>query len=327
MSATLSVLGALVAFGFASMLYVYRFRGATRFAGVGEYFRKGWPVFSPLNCLLYVGTKRRARRPWMDLADFPELAAIQENWEVMRDEGLALLESKRFEATKREGTDAAYDVGFRTFFKYGWGRFYVKWYGYEHASAKDLCPRTSEILSGIDAVNGAMFAVLPPHSGLTRHLDPVACSLRYHLGLATPGSNDCYINVDGQSRSWRDGEPLLFDETYLHYAKNETDQPRLILMCDVDRPMGVLGRTVNFFYKLWMRVSVVPNDERDQRGLANRIFGGVAPLLARLRALKATNRSLYVWVKWTINVALALLALGLVAAVTRTITWMISTVG
>ncbi|MGH6634584.1 MAG: aspartyl/asparaginyl beta-hydroxylase domain-containing protein, partial [Gammaproteobacteria bacterium] len=54
-------------------------------------------------------------------------------------------------------------------------------------------------------------------------------SLRYHLGLVTPSSDDCFINVDGVPYSWRDGEAFLFDETYLHYARNDSDQYRLIL--------------------------------------------------------------------------------------------------
>lgn len=49
----------------------------------------------------------------------------------------------------------------------------------------------------------------------------------------------------------------MFDETYLHYARNGSDQPRLILMCEVDRRTNVLGRLVNFFYRGLPRLSVI----------------------------------------------------------------------
>jgi len=97
------------------------------------------------------------------------------------------------------------DVGFNSFFKSGWKRFYLKWYGDNHPSAVELCPRTIELLNGIGTVKAAMFAELPPGSKLVRHRDPYAGSLRYHLGLDTPNDPGCYINVDGQNYAWHDG--------------------------------------------------------------------------------------------------------------------------
>jgi beta-hydroxylase len=65
-----------------------------------------------------------------------------------------------------------------------------------------------------------------------------AGSPRYHLGLVVPKSpGHCRIFIDGEPYSWRDGEDLLFDETYLHYAENTTSDDRLILFCDVERPL------------------------------------------------------------------------------------------
>jgi beta-hydroxylase len=303
------VLSMLIA---ASIVYVYRYRGSARYADFREYFRKGWPIFSPANCLLYVTTQARGSGPIQDVARYPELAALRDNWEVIRDEALALQAQNYFEMTKRPGTPAYYDVGFRTFFKNGWCRFYLKWYGYTHHSARALCPKTVEILSRVPSLNGAMFALLPPGSQLSRHADPMACSLRYHLGLATPNSDDCFINIDGQNHSWRDGKVLMFDETYLHYARNDSAQPRLILMCDIDRPTNPLGSVVNMFYKCLTRLSVVPNTDADRRGFANRVFSSLSPLLGRSQALKQTNRPLYLVLKYSVNTLLLLIALSLI---------------
>jgi beta-hydroxylase len=301
------------AFVLGSLTYVYLYRGKARYENLGEYLTKGWPIFTPLNCLLYMFTQPRARQPIINLDNFHELDEIQNNWETIREEVLNLYQKRYFEQTKQPESQASYDIGFRTFFKYGWSKFYLNWYGYTHDSAKQLCPNTVRILEKIPSVNGAMFTILPPNGQLTRHLDPIACSLRYHLGLDTPNSDDCFINIDEVSYSWRNGKALLFDETYPHYAKNNSDHYRLILMCDVERPMNFIGRFINFCFKGLMRMTVVPNVEGDKRGFANVLFSGLAPVNKKLKALKQTNLKLYKLIKYTINLTLILLAFAVLA--------------
>jgi beta-hydroxylase len=168
-----------------------------------------------------------------------------------------------------------------------------------------------EILKQIPGVNGAMFSLLPARSILTRHLDPIASSLRLHMGLATPNSNACFIDVDSQVYSWRDGEILIFDETFLHHVRNDTDQSRLILMCDVRRPLNFPGRILNACVQFVLRLSVVPNTSKDRRGLVNRIFHWLAPLLGKVKGLKQTHRPVYLAIKWSVNLSLVALGLGL----------------
>ncbi len=313
----------IVAFCIGSMLYVYAIRGNARYQGFGEYIRKGWPMFTPFNCLLYIFTQARARPPIMDVGQFPELAELQENWEVIRDEAQALMDEGGFESITDPDSPSYYDIGFRTFYKYGWTKFYLNWYGYTHESAKQTCPKTVELLSKIPSVNGAMFSLLPPTGKLTRHLDPVACSLRYHLGLNTPNHDDCYISVDNQIYSWRNGEPLLFDVTFLHFVHNDADKPRLILMCDIDRPMSWLGRVLNWPYKQLLRLTVVPNTDEDQRGFANRLFSGVVPLLEKGKRLKETNLAAYKILKYVLNTSLILALAGIIWLALKFILWLI----
>ena len=284
-----------------SLFYVYKLRGQTRYENLTEYLRKGWPLFAPLNCLLYLFTPKAASAPILDTNDYPELKYLRDNWQTIRDEALELYRKQHFDSIKKPGAQSYYDIGFRTFYKYGWSKFYLKWYGYTHASALSLCPKTVEILKQVPSVNGAMFSLLPPGSQLTRHLDPVACSLRYHLGLSTPNNDSCFINIDGNTHSWRDGKDLLFDETYLHFAKNNSDSPRLILMCDFERPTNIFGKFFNFLYKGLARLTVVPNMEGDKRGLANRVFSGLAPVLQKTKALKETHPTRYKFIKYSVN--------------------------
>lgn len=128
------------------------------------------------------------------------------------------------------------DPGFNSFEKGGYRTYRLKWYTKEcAASAAKWCPKTCALLDTIPAIRSALFTVLPPGGRLGRHHDPVASSLRYHIGLLTPNSEKCALTLDGVVHPWRDGEELLFDQTYLHSAINDTDTPRVILFCDVDK--------------------------------------------------------------------------------------------
>lgn len=248
---------------------------------------------APFNAPLYAFSAVR-NAPLLDRRDFPALDRLRDNWQVIRDEGLALLSNGEIKAAAKHD-----DAGFHSFFKTGWTRFYLKWYGDSLPSAAETCPRTVALLATIPQVKAAMFAVLPPGGYLGAHRDPFAGSLRYHLGLMTPNDDRCHINVDGEIHSWRDGEDVLFDETYIHYAQNGTDKHRLILFCDVERPMNnAVARAYNrAASQLFMATSATQNRDGEKIGVVNRIFGLVYPLRLKLKALKKRSRKLYYAIK------------------------------
>jgi beta-hydroxylase len=119
-----------------------------------------------------------------------------------------------------------------------------------------------------------MFALLPGGSHLNPHRDPFAGSLRYHLGLSTPNSDDCRIYVDGQVYAWRDGEDVMFDETYVHWVKNETEQTRVILFCDIERPLSNrLMAAINHRVSAFLGRATAPQNLDDERvGGINRAY-------------------------------------------------------
>ena len=145
-----------------------------------------------------------------------------------------------------------------------------------------------------------MFAVLPAGSQLMQHRDPYAGSLRYHLGLITPNSDNCNITVDGQNYAWHDGEDVLFDETYIHQAHNQTDIDRLILFCDVERPVKtVFGRAWNNFFGWFvMAAAASPNMGDDKTGNINKVFRYIYSIRLVGKRLKAYNERLYYAVKY-----------------------------
>ena len=257
---------------------------------------------APYNAFAYL-TSRAPNRPYLDAADFPDLKPLTDNWRVIRDEGLKLLD----EGMVREATGHN-DIGFHTFFKRGWRRFYLKWYDAPQPSAERLCPKTVALLNEVPSVHGAMFATLPPGGRLGAHRDPFAGSLRYHLGLRTPNADACWIEVDGRRYSWRDGEAVMFDETFVHTAENATEVNRLILFCDVERPMWAPAAAVNrWVMRHVMRATATQNEAGERIGAINRAFGVLFEVKEAGQRLKARNRRLYYALKYaTILAVLAL---------------------
>ena len=131
--------------------------------------------------------------------------------------------------------------------KKDWLKLYIKWFSDITIEARTFCPKTSALIESLPRVKTAMFSVLKPHTRIFPHRGPFKGCIRFHLGLTTPNSPDCYIVVDGNKYFWKDGEGILFDDTYVHYVVNDTDEERTILFCDIVRPCFGFGKQLNDF--------------------------------------------------------------------------------
>lgn len=258
---------------------------------------------APYNTLMYLFSATPPT-PYINVDDFPELKPLAERWTEIRDEAIKLFDEGFIRAAEKGN-----DVGFRTFFRTGWKRFYVKWYDDALPSAKALCPKTTALVASIPAVNAAMFTLLPPGARLGAHRDPFAGSLRYHLGLVTPNSPDCHITVDGQDYYWKNGEAVMFDETFVHTAENRTQTARLILLCDIERPLtNRFARWLNRVIGWRMiRSAASPNLEGEKVGALSGLFQHVHQVQQVGKRIKAWNRQVYYALKWALILGLVYL--------------------
>lgn len=80
----------------------------------------------------------------------------------------------------------------------------------------------------------AMFSSLRPHTRIPPHTGVANFRLVVHLPLILPGQ--CYFRVGGETREWRLGEAWVFDDTLEHEAWNDSDETRIILICDIWNP-------------------------------------------------------------------------------------------
>ena len=123
----------------------------------------------------------------------------------------------------------------------------------------------------------------------------------------TPNDAACRIVVDGEPYAWRDGEAVVFDETYVHHAENGTGRDRLILFCDVERPLrGRVPRAVNrWLGDHLMRATRGANDATEQVGAVSAAFSRVYEVRLLGKRIKAWNRNVYYGIKYALLVALA----------------------
>lgn len=102
------------------------------------------------------------------------------------------------------------------------------------------CPRTMAVLAELDqphvpgASPNAMFSLLAPRTRIPPHTGVANTRLVCHLPLVVPPS--CGFRVGATTREWRLGEAFVFDDTIEHEAWNESDELRVIFICDFWAP-------------------------------------------------------------------------------------------
>jgi aspartyl/asparaginyl beta-hydroxylase (cupin superfamily) len=76
---------------------------------------------------------------------------------------------------------------------------------------------------------------LAPHTAIPPHTGETNARLVAHLPLIVPPG--CAYRVGYENRAWREGELLIFDDTIEHEARNDSDQPRVVLIFDIWNPL------------------------------------------------------------------------------------------
>lgn len=240
----------------------------------------------------------------IDPAILPELKLLEDNWETIRDEALLLYQQGHI-AIKED------DLPGSSFYKDNrWTSFYLKIYDNQIPSAYQLAPKTMALIEQVPSMRMALFACLNPGKKLNNHHDPFAYTLRYSLGLSTPNNKYCGLMINGENYQWADGESILFDETYLHNAYNDADEPRIILMTDVDRPLkSALVQTLYYWFGFWFnRLFSVDNLDKQYTGFGNKLGKGLNAYKALLKKFKRWNKSIYTATKLSL---LALVIYGM----------------
>jgi len=128
-----------------------------------------------------------------------------------------------------------------------WNVFMLEITGHKPAQNRAKCPETCRVLDRVPNMIQAFFSILDPGKSVPEHEGPYLGYLRYHLGVRVPKQNPPKLVVNAQDYVWKEGEAVLFDDSYPHSVINHSDEPRAVLIVDVRRPMPLLADLANRF--------------------------------------------------------------------------------
>ncbi len=167
-----------------------------------------------------------AARAWYEPDSFPWIGTLEDRWREARAELEALLEQPGSFTPFADGDGAAYREE-----KFGLRDRRDSWTVYDLLSFEGAarCPRAAALVA--EALGEPLLAQfsrlrpgthLPPHCGLSND------RLTVHLGLSIPPG--CTIRVGSETRAWREGECLVFDDSFEHEVWHLGERDRVVLL-------------------------------------------------------------------------------------------------
>jgi aspartyl/asparaginyl beta-hydroxylase (cupin superfamily) len=121
-----------------------------------------------------------------------------------------------------------------------WSTLYIWEKGGRVPELAEHFPRTLAAIEALDLPRittrapSILFSRLAAGARIPAHHGMLNARLVCHLPLVVPPG--CGFRVGGETRAWREGELLVFDDTVEHEAWNEGKEDRIILIFDIWRP-------------------------------------------------------------------------------------------
>ena len=212
--------------------------------------------------------------PVIDRAHFPFLDAFEAQWQEIRAELDAVLEHRDaiplFQEISPHQKRIATGDNWRTFILYGFGT--------AHEKNCARAPVTAALLNTVPKLQTAWFSILTPHYHIPPHRGVTKSIVRCHVGLKIPTDREkCRLRLVDETLVWREGELFVFDDTYDHEVWNETDEERVVLIFDFNRPMRFWGRLLNTcFVAALKQTSYYQEPKRNMPALDARFDAAVA---------------------------------------------------
>ncbi|XP_077297504.1 aspartyl beta-hydroxylase isoform X2 [Arctopsyche grandis] len=183
---------------------------------------------SPQQRSLY-NVDRLTGRPWWRPDQTPYVKLIKEleaNWQKIAKEATEIQSHFKLEQENLKDTGH-------------WSQYELFVRGVEIKSHCVKCPITCQIVRSEAAARGCRrgqikFSAMTPGTHVFAHTGPTNCRLRAHLGLQ--GTDNTYIRVDKETRSWEVGKVFIFDDSFEHEVWHNGTTFRIVLIVDLWHP-------------------------------------------------------------------------------------------
>ncbi|KAF0718999.1 Aste57867_1342 [Aphanomyces stellatus] len=173
-------------------------------------------------------------QPFHDAKDFPWTKAFEENLDTIRAEYLALKDRQKSSDYVLTGQEHSLHQG-----QWDWFSYVTK--GKRTSAFEAECPTTAALLNAVPGFMTslpfayAFFSSLQPKSAIKPHSAPCNIRLRCHFPLWVP--KDCGIRVADETREWKEGRAMIFDDSYDHEVWHDgATGERVVLLFDMWHP-------------------------------------------------------------------------------------------
>lgn len=180
------------------------------------------------------------QRQFYERSEFDWLAEVEAAVPAMRDELRAVLADGKDFAPYVEANSNRPRAANPLLDDPSWGAFYFWRNGEPVEENATRCPATMAALARapmptVDQRSPiALWSLLKPGTHIQPHHGLLNTRLICHIPLIVPG--DCALRVGNEVREWREGEALIFDDSFEHEAWNRSGSTRVVLLFEIWRP-------------------------------------------------------------------------------------------
>lgn len=181
---------------------------------------------------------------------FPNAQRFVAQWRAIHQEALTILASRgrtipRFHEIMAEQSELSAND------RHDWRILLLKAYGVRFERNLAACPTVAALLARCPEVLSASLSFMTPGKHIPVHRGPFRGVLRFYLVLDMPQTADgepaAVLKVADQEYRLREGDSLLWDDTYPHEAWNRGSAIRTVLLLDVwrlgmPRDMAILSK-------------------------------------------------------------------------------------
>lgn len=188
----------------------------------GSPLRSHFPLQRPVE--FYPGLETREIH---DRERFPWVAALEGAFPVIQEEFSRLMaDGDGFSTVYRSQTSTG-----------EWAASYLWAFGKQVEETCRRCPETARLLGSIPGVaefGTTLYSALAPHTHIAPHFGYSNAKLRCQLPLRVPGR--CRLKVGEHEIEQVEGRCIVFDDSFLHSAWNDSEEPRFVLVFDFFHP-------------------------------------------------------------------------------------------
>ena len=218
--------------------------------------------------------------PFVDNGHFPFLKEFEDRWEEIQAEVREVLKFRDILPGFHDVSPDQYRIStadnWKTHFLYGFGK--------KLETNCKLAPVTADIIERAGKIHTAFFSILAPGYHIPAHTGVTKGILRTHLGLIIPEEHEkCRIRVGDQFMNWENGKVFVIDDFYDHEVWNDSDEERVVLLLDFNRPMRPGGRLVTWLLLNAIKLSAFYQEPKNNlRGFEARLEAAVKRASAKL---------------------------------------------